>query len=181
MTHIPVPDGAPGILGLLAARPDTAAPLLALTETLLRRDDGLSRAERELLATAVSARNGCGFCRDSHAAVAAAHLGADGTVAVAAREGQLAEVAGARLAALTRLAEAVADGGRVDDALVAAARSAGADDDQIHDTVLIAAAFSMFNRYVDGLGTAPADPADYAAMGEQLATAGYLAAAPAPA
>jgi hypothetical protein len=58
---------------------------------------------------------------------------------------------------------------------VANAREAGATDLEIHDTVLIAAAFCMYNRYVDGLATwQPEDPAMYAKMGEHLATHGYI-------
>ena len=73
----------------------------------------------------------------------------------------------------------IADKVRVDGRLVAdddvqTAREAGADDKAIHDTVLIAAMFSMFNRYVDGLATwTPSDPAIYAAIGQRLATQGY--------
>jgi hypothetical protein len=58
--------------------------------------------------------------------------------------------------------------------LVAAARDAGATDVEIHDTVLIAAAFCMFNRYVDGLGTfAPDDPGAYAASARRIVEFGY--------
>jgi hypothetical protein len=57
---------------------------------------------------------------------------------------------------------------------VEAARQQGATDMEIHDTVLIAAAFCMYNRYVDGLATwQPTDEAMYAQMGQQLATEGY--------
>ncbi len=67
------------------------------------------------------------------------------------------------------------DGKLVTAADVEAARREGATDQEIHDTVLIAAAFSMYNRYVDGLGTfQPTDPAMYAQMGEHLAEEGYL-------
>jgi hypothetical protein len=53
-------------------------------------------------------------------------------------------------------------------------RAEGATDLEIHDTVLIAAAFCMFNRYVDGLGTsAPDDPAQYAASAQHLVRHGY--------
>lgn len=59
------------------------------------------------------------------------------------------------------------------------ARRSGATDLEIHDTVLIAAAFSMYNRYVDGLATwAPQDPAAYRASGAELATHGYLESGP---
>jgi hypothetical protein len=50
----------------------------------------------------------------------------------------------------------------------------GATDLEIHDTVLIAAAFCMYNRYVDGLATsAPRDPEFYIATGARLAEEGY--------
>ena len=66
------------------------------------------------------------------------------------------------------------DGKLVTAADVQAARKQGATDIEIHDTVLIAAAFSMFNRYVDGLGTwQPQDPEMYARMGRHLADEGY--------
>ena len=59
---------------------------------------------------------------------------------------------------------------------VAAARQEGATDLEIHDTVLIAAVFSMCNRYVDGLGTwAPTDPAIYRARAAEIVERGYSA------
>ena len=62
---------------------------------------------------------------------------------------------------------------------VAAAREHGATDTEIHDTVLIAAAFCMFNRYVDGLATrTPTDPKAYEAMGQRIVEHGYLHPAP---
>jgi hypothetical protein len=68
------------------------------------------------------------------------------------------------------------DGKLVTAADVEAARCQGATDLEIHDTVLIAAAFSMFNRYVDGLGTwQPRDPEMYKQMGRHLAEEGYTA------
>jgi hypothetical protein len=58
---------------------------------------------------------------------------------------------------------------------VACARRQGATDKEIHDTVLIAAAFCMFNRYVDGLDTwQPTDPNAYREMGQTMAHVGYV-------
>jgi len=55
------------------------------------------------------------------------------------------------------------------------ARRQGANDRDIHDTVLIAAAFSMFNRYVDGLDSwTPTDPAEYEEMGKRMGESGYV-------
>jgi alkylhydroperoxidase family enzyme len=81
-----------------------------------------------------------------------------------------------KLKALLAVAGKVQKGGKhvtADD--IARARSAGATDREIHDTVLIAAAFCMFNRYVDGLGTwQPADPQAYREMGQRMAHEGYM-------
>lgn len=80
-----------------------------------------------------------------------------------------------KLRALLAIADKVrCDGRLVTSEDVLKARQAGADDQAIHDAVLIAAMFSMFNRYVDGLATwTPNDPKLYEAIGERLATQGY--------
>jgi alkylhydroperoxidase family enzyme len=82
-----------------------------------------------------------------------------------------------KLKALLKIAAAVQRGGQhVSEPDVAAAREAGATDLEIHDTVLIAAAFCMFNRYVDGLATTlPDSPAAYAMSAEVIVSAGYVA------
>ena len=148
---------------------------MELAEVLLRGDNTLTRGERELIAAYVSTRNECEYCSNSHSASAAAQLpgGADQVGQVLADPGT-APVS-AKLRALLDIAELVREDGRLVSAdAVAKARAAGATDVEIHDTVLIAAAFSMFNRYVDGLGTAvPDDPAEYVAGAQMLVEHGY--------
>lgn len=179
MPRIPSPP-VPGIVGLFAARPDTAKPLQLLAETLLRgpfaEGSTLSRGERELIAAVVSTRNECVFCSSSHAAFAAAQIeGGKDIVEAARRETKSAPVS-AKMKALLTVAEQVQKSGRqVTDAAVDAARKEGATDVDVHDTVLIAAAFCMFNRYVDGLATlTPSDPAAYDQMGQRMARDGYV-------
>jgi uncharacterized peroxidase-related enzyme len=178
--HVNLGNDLPGITGLFRFRPETARPLSALAETLLRGPSTLSRGERELIAAYVSSLNECQFCASSHSAFAAAQL-PEGMPLVDQVRADLEHAAvTAKLKALLRVAAKVQDGGKsVTAADVAAARTAGASDLEIHDTVLIAAAFCMFNRYVDGLATiAPDDPAMYAQHADQIVAAGYLAAAP---
>jgi hypothetical protein len=68
-------------------------------------------------------------------------------------------------------------GKRVSTDEIARARGEGATDKEIHDTVLIAAAFCMYNRYVDGLATwAPQEQEDCLPMGKRMAVEGYVAA-----
>jgi uncharacterized peroxidase-related enzyme len=75
VAHITVPDGAPGIIGPMAAYPETEKHLNGLAEALLRAPSSLTSGERETIAAYVSAGNECRFCCQSHAAAARAHLG----------------------------------------------------------------------------------------------------------
>jgi uncharacterized peroxidase-related enzyme len=175
MPHIALPEGLPGITSGFAFRPETAAPMRELAEVLLRGPNTLTSGEREMIATFVSSRNECNFCQASHRAAAAHHLDGDyGLVDAVRRDYETAPIS-AKLKALLAIAGSVQKGGRnvtADD--VARARTEGATDTEIHDTVLIAAAFCMFNRYVDGLATlTPTDPAAYDAMGRRMAKEGY--------
>ena len=178
MAHISLPDGLPGIRGPMALRPETAAPLNELADVLLRGPNTLTPGERELIAAFVSSQNDCRYCQTIHGAVAAHHLdGDEHLVENVKRDPEHAPISD-KLKALLAIAGKTASGGRhvtVED--IARARQQGATDLEIHDTVLIAAAFSMFNRYVDGLATwAPEDPAFYRARAAVIAELGYLSA-----
>src|SRR5208282_4866613 len=153
MAHIQLPEGYPGISGAFTYRPETAKPMRALAHVLLHEPNSLTAGERELIATYVSSRNDCHFCQSSHGAAAACHLG-DGAVVEQVKTDFLSAPVSEKLKALLAIAGKVQqDGKLVTAADVEAARKQGATDIEIHDTVLIAAAFCMYNRYVDGLGT----------------------------
>ncbi len=169
-------ENLPGIVGLLDYSPKTARPLSDLAEVLLSDEHNtLTRAEREIIAATVSYRNGCHFCHGSHGAVAAAHLGRGVDFLDEIKKGLPGPVITDKLRALLQIAGHVQQSGKqVTDDDIAQARSQGATDQEIHDTVLIAAAFCMYNRYVDGLRTwAPKENADFMDMGKQLAEHGY--------
>ena len=176
MPHIELNSAEPGIRGLLRYRPETGRPLSELAEVLLRGPSTLTRGERELIAAHVSALNDCRYCSSAHSACAAAQLPGGMALVEQVRTDLGAAPVPEKLKALLDIAAAVRDSGHAVTAeLVAAARDAGATDQEIHDVVLIAAAFCMLNRYVDGLATmAPNDPAVYAAGAQRLISAGYL-------
>jgi len=159
-------------------RPEVAAPISALADVLLHAPNSLSRGERETIAAYVSALNDCEFCHRSHAAVASCHLGDEGSLVEAVvRDAYSAPVAPKMKALLAIAARLQRSGHDVRESDIARARAEGATDVEIHDTVLIAAAFCMFNRYVDGLGAlTPADPAGYRERAQFVADHGYLAA-----
>lgn len=148
MPHITVPEGLPGLLGLMAFKPATGARLADLIHQLLRGDGPLSYTDRELIAAYVSTLNSGDPCADPQAGTA--HDPGD------AELGGAAAGIDPRLRALLRLAAAVVGGGsRVTEEHTSAARAAGCDDEEIHDTVLLAATYCMISRYVDGLAITP--------------------------
>ena len=175
MAHINVPEGVPGIRSLVMFRPETGKPLYDLAQVLLRGDSPLTSAERELIAAYVSSRNHCGFCMNSHAAAARELYGEDRAVVdevLANPEG--ADLSDKMKALLVIAGKVQINGRQVSQEDVDRARAQGAIDKEIHDTVLIAATFSMFNRYVDGLASwTPEDPATYEEMGRRMAK-GYV-------
>jgi uncharacterized peroxidase-related enzyme len=175
MSHIPLPEGVPGILGPMLFRPETAKPLNELAEVLLRGPSTLSPGERELIATYVSSENDCFFCQSVHGAVAACHLDGNEELVADVKRDFLHSSVSPKLKALLAIAGKVQGGGKnVLESDVQLARDRGATDLEIHDTVLIAAAFCMYNRYVDGLATpAPHDAAAYRQQGSRLAEHGY--------
>ncbi len=177
MAHIKLQEGVPGIMGPMLFSPATANPLNELAEILLRGANTLTPAEREMIATYVSAQNDCYFCQTVHGAVAAHHLGGNEKLIEDLKRDFATAAVSDKMKALLAIAGKVQQDGKLvtaDDVRIA--RNQGATDLEIHDTVLIAAAFCMYNRYVDGLGTwQPADPEMYAKMGRHLADEGYNA------
>jgi uncharacterized peroxidase-related enzyme len=174
----------PGILAAMMISPALATPLRALADALLVKPFAgltLHRAERELIATAVSAGNDCFYCMDTHAAFAATLLREQGLSASVARARTDAIKSGRsdglseKLQALIRIALAVRDHGRkLCAADIANALAVGATDQDVQLAVLIAAAFCMYNRMVDGLrARTPADVTAHYARAEQIARYGY--------
>ncbi|MDQ2841459.1 MAG: peroxidase-related enzyme [Acidobacteriota bacterium] len=176
MPHIQLPEGLQGIRSAMAFRPETAKPLNELAEALLHAPNSLSQGDRELIATYVSHLNDCYFCQTVHGSIAAACLNEDYELVKRVKADFHTAQISDKLKALLVIAAKVQKGGKqVTSADVEAARAEGATDLEIHDTVLIAAAFCMYNRYVDGLDTwQPHDEALYLQRGKKTARDGYV-------
>lgn len=177
MAHINLPEGLPGIRGPMAFRPETARPLNELAEILLRDDNNtLTRGERELIATYASYLNDCFFCQNAHGGIAQFYMQCDLQFIDNIKNNPQATPISDKMKALLAIAALVTRSGKsVTSESIQNAKNSGATDIEIHDTVLIAAAFCMFNRYVDGLATsAPTDRNYYINRGEQRAKEGYL-------
>jgi uncharacterized peroxidase-related enzyme len=175
MPHINVDNNLPGIRGLMAFRPETAEPMGALANILLRDTEGLSPAERELIATHVSFLNDCFYCYHSHGEIACYYLNGDRELVDQVRKDYRHAAISDKLKSLLHIAGKVQQSGKsVMPEDIDMAKKEGATDKDIHDTVLIAAAFCMFNRYVDGLGaTTPTDLSTYYPRAKQVAENGY--------
>lgn len=189
----PIVGGLPDVPGILVAMrltPGLGTHMRGLADELLVHDypgATITRVEREMLATAVSAANDCFFCMDSHAAHARALMDRTGELERAPLLDQikLGSVDGldAKMASLIHIARTV---GRApleltaDD--VAAARDTGATDADVQLAVLIAAGFSMYNRMVDGLRAATPPVVEvYDERAGEIAAHGYSAPRPTPA
>lgn len=174
MAYIETGVNQPGIVELLFYKGATGKALSNLAHTLLKGPSGLSSGERELIASYVSKLNNCEFCHESHAASANVHLGDQGeTVQCVIEDMSNAPISNKMKALLTIAGKVQQSGKNVNPEDIAFAQKSGASDEDIHDTVLIAAAFCMYNRYVDGLGTKPAQKEEYPEMGDRLANKGY--------
>lgn len=174
MPYIPVEAHLPGITGLLEYRKDSAKPIRELTQFLLRGPSTLTEGERELIATVVSNGNECQFCTTAHSAAADLLLG-DNTTTAKVKENISEAPVNEKMKALLTIATMVRESGKsVTTEAIAKAKAEGATDIEIHDTVLIAALFCLYNRYVDGLATAlPASPAYFDVLAERLVNHGY--------
>lgn len=179
MAHIKIASEAPGIIGPMKAYPETAKPLNELAELLLSRETPtFSMAERETVANYVSYLNNCQFCSESHAAVADYHWKKQGLSKQVWENFEKAPISDRLKMQLRIAAKVQKDARTVERADIDAAIKLGATEKDIHDTVLIAAAFCMFNRYVDGLNTfaPPRGDQSYQQIGKMLAEVGYIKA-----
>ena len=175
MAHIELNNELPGIRALMAFRPETAEPLNDLAEILLRAENSLSRGDRELIGAYVSSLNGCVFCQYVHGAMAGYYLQCDIKFIEEVKNDFMKSSLSEKMKSLLVIAGAVQESGKaVTSKMITNAKNNGASDIEIHDTVLLAAAFCMFNRYVDGLGTAiPDNPEYYFLRAQRRASEGY--------
>jgi len=175
MAHITLNNPLPGITGLLENRPDTGQPIRELTQILLRGESSLSELNRELIATLVSYRNECHYCTSAHAATVIALGGTQELLDKVFTELPNAPVSDKMKALLAIAGKVQQIGKAVTEEDIRNAKGFGASDIEIHDTVLIAALFCLYNRYVDGLGTyQPEDPVYYEKLAQRLVTVGYM-------
>ena len=176
MAWIDLQNDLPGIRGPMIYRPDTGAILNDLAEALLHdENNSLSRGDREMIGAYVSSENDCFFCQNVHGAMAGYYYEKDMPFIERVKKDFQRTDISEKLKSLLTIAGSVQKGGKnVTKEQIENAKKQGATDREIHDTVLIAAAFCMFNRYVDGLNTwAPQDIQVYVDRAPMRARDGY--------
>jgi uncharacterized peroxidase-related enzyme len=176
MAYIDLKNDLPGIRGPMIYRPETGKILNELAEVLLHDEDNtLTRGEREMIGAYVSSENDCFFCQNVHGAMAQHYFQSDMQFIDDIKKDYRSTPISEKLKSLLSIAGSVQKGGkRVTPEQIEKAKSLGATDREIHDSVLIAAAFCMFNRYVDGLNTwAPQDRQVYVDRAAMRAEEGY--------
>jgi uncharacterized peroxidase-related enzyme len=176
MAFINLENDFPGIRGPMAYSPETGKALNELAEILLHDDNNsLSRGEREMIGAYVSSENDCFYCQNVHGALAQHYFECDMQLIDDIKKDHQSASISPKLKALLSIAGSVQKGGKyVTTEQIEHAKEIGATDKEIHDTVLIAAAFCMFNRYVDGLNTwAPQDRQVYVERAAMRAKEGY--------
>ncbi|HVZ98204.1 MAG TPA: peroxidase-related enzyme [Chitinophagaceae bacterium] len=175
MPYIDADPNLPGIRQLMAFSPETATPMGKLANLMLRTNEGLSMAEREMIATYVSYLNDCFYCQQSHGAIVTCYLNDRNQLINQIKEDYRHADISDKMKVLLSIAGSVQKGGKqVTEEQIEKARQEGATDKDIHDTVLIAALFCMFNRYVDGLASnTPTDLSTYPLRAKQIAEHGY--------
>ena len=181
----PIVGGLPDVPGIGAAMrltPGLGVHLRGLADEVLVHDfpgATLRRDQRELLATAVSAANDCFFCMDSHGAFVAALLEKSGAPELlplidAAKSGST-DGFDPKMQALLHIARTVRrDALALTVADVEHAHSAGATEADVQLAVLIASAFSMYNRLVEGFrARTPASQDVYRSRATEIVSHGY--------
>ena len=175
MPHIKLKENSlPGIIGLVDFRPDMGKYLYQMAQGILHGPSPIPSAFRELIATYVSNKNECEFCTKSHAATARILLGEDAHWVDEVIKDLFESSVNRKTRAMLNLAGQVAISGKhVRASDINWAKQEGMDDIEIHDTVLIAAAFCMYNRYVEGLGSSLPENDSFYEERAQLMAKGY--------
>lgn len=147
----------PNVFLAFARRPAEFRAFFAFHDALMDSDEGLSKAERELIVVATSAVNHCLYCVVAHGAIlrirAKNPLIAD-QVAINPAKADLT----VRERHIVDFALRVAnDSANVSDADLVEMRAKGFTDDEIWDIGAITALFALSNRYANFAGIRPND------------------------
>ena len=143
----------PGILKCFATHPPLLEHMMGLAQSMLFTDGVLGRLQKELIATAVSSRNRCAYCTDSHGFFLRVHGGSPGLLAAAmACDTNSQSFDPAQRALICFVQKITDDSASITSDDVASLRASGWTDLQIAEAIHVAALFACFNRVVNAFG-----------------------------
>jgi uncharacterized peroxidase-related enzyme len=138
----------------LGLDPAGAAALHALYRTLMLDPAPLARAQAEMIAVAVSATNGCGYCVAHHVPRLAAALGDAELARAVARDYREADLAARDRVLLDHAVAVTCEPAERTAADLERLREYGFDDAAILRATEIAALYALANRLASALGVA---------------------------
>ena len=148
----------PNVFLALAHRPAEFRAFFAYHDALMEKETGsLTKAEREMIVTATSARNGCLYCVVAHGALVRIYSKQPLLADQIAVNHLKADIAPRQKAMLDFAVKVCLDSKGVDDADFAALRAHGFDDEDIWDIAAITAFFGLSNRVANVTGMRPND------------------------
>ena len=145
----------PNVFRALARRPRELRAFLDYHDALMDSDDGLSRAERELIVVATSGANHCTYCVVAHGAILRIRY-KDPFIADKVASNPYAVSLSPRERAIVDLALLISrESETLTEEDLASARAAGLTDEEIWDVGAITALFGLSNRIAHLTALAP--------------------------
>ena len=147
----------PNVFMALARRPDELRAFVAYHDALMKRDSGLSKAEREMIVIATSAENSCLYCIISHGAILriySKHPTLSDQIAANYRKADLTDRQKAMLDFAVKICNRSAE---VVDEDFAKLHAHGFSDEDIWDIGAITALFALSNRMANLTSMLPND------------------------
>ena len=147
----------PNVFMALAHRPDELRAFVAYHDALMKRDSGLSKAEREMIVIATSAENSCLYCIISHGAILriySKHPTLSDQIAANYRKADLTDRQKAMLDFAVKICNRSAEVGEED---FAELHAHGFSDEDIWDIGAITALFALSNRMANLTSMLPND------------------------
>ncbi|MFU8814624.1 MAG: peroxidase-related enzyme [Pseudomonadales bacterium] len=145
----------PNVFLTLAHRPEEFRAFFAYHDSLMNKDSGLSKAEREMIVVATSAANECSYCVIAHGAILRIYARNPRIADQIASNYRSAEISERQRLMLEFAVLLAVDPAQVEEADLAELRDAGFDDEDIWDIGAITALFALSNRMAHLTGMAP--------------------------
>ena len=148
----------PNVFLTLAHRPAEFRAFFAYHDALMEKETGnLTKAEREMIVTTTSARNGCLYCVVAHGALVRIYAKQPLLADQIAVNHSKADITPRQKAMLDFAVKVCLESERVDDEDFAALRVHGFDDEDVWDIAAITAFFGLSNRVANVTRMRPND------------------------